>query len=455
MLIKFLAHGSGDPRRAAAYLTGILDHKGHARAGVQVLRGNPALVAEVAATTKNVHKYTSGVIAWAGGDAPRPEEIEQVLIDFERVAYAGLDPEQYAWSAVQHVSDDGSTHVHVFTARVELTTGKALNIAPPGWKKAFDPWRDYWNLSKGWARPDDPNRARVLQPGSYAKASRKVSRPVDEARDLIPEMGLDALDIEAALASEPDPKRWIADLLIGEILAERINSREDLLNCMRRFGDVNRVSDQFISLRLRGRSKPIRFKGRLFEIGFDAQAVRDEAAQPSEAMSTRQAPDLAAAAVAKATLARVVGARVAYNHRRYPFSASVMADRGLRGEPTQGLTPDPPESMAPLSPITSPVLQKDRQHDRSTHALVGQFEAVLRAAGDAIGRNLRACHDAVRASGPARRASVDTLQASDRAVRAGAALERAHRVLAAFARRLGSVAGRTAGTGRGGNPPAG
>lgn len=40
--------------------------------------------------------------------------------------------------------------------RIELDTGKALNIAPPGHEKYFDPLRDYFNYSKGWSRPDNP-----------------------------------------------------------------------------------------------------------------------------------------------------------------------------------------------------------------------------------------------------------------------------------------------------------
>ena len=47
--------------------------------------------------------------------------------------------------------------------RIELETGKALNIAPPGHEKYFDPLRDYFNYSKGWSRPDDPTLQRDTQ----------------------------------------------------------------------------------------------------------------------------------------------------------------------------------------------------------------------------------------------------------------------------------------------------
>ena len=176
MHIKFLAHGTGDPRRAVAYLTGVNDYNGLRRESVKVLRGNPSLVGELAANLRTVHRYTSGVIAWSHVDAPTPAEIEAVLHDFERVAFAGLSYDQYAWSAIQHVDNDGSTHVHVIAPRVELRSGRALNIAPPGWESSFDPVRDAWNHAKGWARPDDPARARALQQGRHSSSKKALER---------------------------------------------------------------------------------------------------------------------------------------------------------------------------------------------------------------------------------------------------------------------------------------
>lgn len=40
MHIKFLEHGKGSAAHASAYLLDDLDHKGHVRAGIEVLRGD-------------------------------------------------------------------------------------------------------------------------------------------------------------------------------------------------------------------------------------------------------------------------------------------------------------------------------------------------------------------------------------------------------------------------------
>lgn len=162
MHIKFLSHGTGKTTKATAYVLADKDHQGIPRAGVRVLRGNPEHVAAVADSLPFLHRYTSGVISWHADDKPTPDQVEKTLDEFERLAFAGLDPERYCWTAVEHVEPDGSLHIHILVARVDLITRKSLNIAPPGWQKDFDPLRDWLNHSHSWARPDDPARARLV-----------------------------------------------------------------------------------------------------------------------------------------------------------------------------------------------------------------------------------------------------------------------------------------------------
>lgn len=164
MIIKFLPHGKGSARKAEKYLLALKDHKGETRPNIKILRGDPRLVGLVADSLDFENRYTSCVLNW-GEDRPTAGQIEAVLDSFEKTALAGLAPNRYCWTAVQHDEPNGKIHVHIVGARVDLQTGKSLNIAPPGWKKLFGPWRDCWNWHERWARPDDPARARTVQPG--------------------------------------------------------------------------------------------------------------------------------------------------------------------------------------------------------------------------------------------------------------------------------------------------
>ena len=93
---------------------------GKPREGVEVLRGNPHQVAAVADALAFEHKYTSGVTAWAPEDAPTDDQIGEVLDEFERTAWAGLELDRYAWTAVLHRERGGGAHVHVLAARCDL-----------------------------------------------------------------------------------------------------------------------------------------------------------------------------------------------------------------------------------------------------------------------------------------------------------------------------------------------
>ena len=70
MHLKFLPHGKGSARAAVEYLVGEWDAAGHERDGVEVLRGNPDMVAVVADSLDFERKYRSAVIAWAPDDRP-------------------------------------------------------------------------------------------------------------------------------------------------------------------------------------------------------------------------------------------------------------------------------------------------------------------------------------------------------------------------------------------------
>ena len=110
MHLKFLPHGKGSAGAAVDYLVGERDAAGHKREGVEVLRGNPDMVAAVADSLEFERKYRSVVIAWAPEDRPTEEQIEAVLDEFEKTAWAGLEPERYSWTAVLHRERGGGVH---------------------------------------------------------------------------------------------------------------------------------------------------------------------------------------------------------------------------------------------------------------------------------------------------------------------------------------------------------
>jgi len=257
MHIKFIKRGTGKGERAARYLTDIKDHNKRDRTEVKVLRGDPWVTAEIADSLPFKHKYTSGVIAFAPTDKPTDEQVDAVIDDFERVAFAGLGSDRVAWAAVQHREADGGVHVHVLIARVELSTGKSLNIAPPGWEGAFDPLRDMHNAINNWARPDDPDRARTLQPGHVAY------------------INADSLRIKAVKADEP--KIVITDFLEEKILAGKVSNRADVIRELKAAGfKINREGEDYLSIKDEETGKKIRLKGAIYHEQFNFNGATEE-----------------------------------------------------------------------------------------------------------------------------------------------------------------------------------
>jgi hypothetical protein len=272
MYIKFLKHGKGDPAKAASYLIDEVDHLNRPRPDVQVLRGDPHTFTAIAESIQNEWKYTSGVIAWSKDDAPTNDEIDQVLEAFEKHAFAGLKPNQYHFTAVLHEEDDGSKHVHFLVPRIELDTGKALNIAPPGHEKYFDPLRDYFNYSKGWSRPDDPTLQHDTQTPDHAHFQ-------------------DAAAVRAGLKGKSvnDIREVVGSLIEQRIYFDFIKDRTDVLDAVSELGEVTRISDKFISLKLDGADKAIRLKGAFYESEFSVESYfENRTRETSDARASRE-----------------------------------------------------------------------------------------------------------------------------------------------------------------------
>ena len=297
MHLKFLARGTGSAAVAAAYLLAPMDAAGKVRAAVEVLRGDPMLVAAVADGLDFKYRYTSGVAAWSPEDAPTRPELERFVDEFEKTAWAGLGRDRYVWAVVLHRDDDGGVHVHLIAARCDLATGRSLNIAPPGWETTFDPLRDAFNYEHGWSRPDDPSRARPFRPAPHRAYQARAARRAGE-------------DVE------PDPRREIGMHLLELLDAGKVKDRAGVVAALEARGyDVPRQGDHYLTARDRATGERWRLKGALYERDIDRERFLREAPEPSrERERADGGDDPAAAAWAAVEKAR---RRRADYHRAY------------------------------------------------------------------------------------------------------------------------------------------
>ena len=127
-----------------------------------------------------------------------------------------------------------------------------LNIAPPGWRKTFDPLRDAFNHEHGWSRPDDPARARVQQPGhrAYVEAAR----------------------LRTGLALEAEPRDLIRDYLLQRVEHGTVRNRADVVAALREAGlEVPRQGKDYLTALEPETGDRWRLKGELYGEDFERE----------------------------------------------------------------------------------------------------------------------------------------------------------------------------------------
>ena len=311
MLIKFFAQGQGAGRGAVEYCTRHDDpiSRQPRQPAPEVIRGDPALTIALidGPASRFKHHYTSGVISFAKEDAPTQAEQKALIDSFEATAFAGLSPEQYDILWVKHTHCD-RVELHFVVPRVELTSGKSLNIAPPGPIKAdgrravhpvFDHWRDYWNHTKGWARPDDLERRRLIEPKHQAlKSAGELRQGLDHA---------------------PDPAQTITAYLSQQVELGLVNDRASLLASLHDAGlETPRTGRLYITVLDSQTGERFRLRGALYEQHFDpASLERTPAPEAGDRPAGRGEPDPARAREAGERLAESVRKRAEFNGSRY------------------------------------------------------------------------------------------------------------------------------------------
>ena len=295
MLIKFTTGGRGGGSTIAAYL---LDHEreGRESAAPEVVRGDMARTAELIDSIARDWTYTHGVLSFAPEDAPTEDQQREAMDQFEAFAFAGLDAEQYdiTWVRHQHTSG-GRVELHFVTPRMELTSGRALNIAPPGWERSFSKLRDALNLSHGWARPDDPARARDLgfeRPLAWQQDGFRLN----EGRDAV-HAYVTALIERGTVRDRPSMVQALTEAGLG----------------------VTRQGKDYLTVQDAESGDRLRLKGRIYEKdwSYEQELGRAAAREAGGADSRDRGPDRQRAEEAQRACAVELGRRAERHQDRY------------------------------------------------------------------------------------------------------------------------------------------
>ncbi|WP_082675995.1 relaxase/mobilization nuclease domain-containing protein [Pannonibacter phragmitetus] len=306
MLIKLFRNGQGGGSGPVDYLierdvvaydqnrNAIRDERGEimlfAREPLpEVLRGDADRMRALIDACPHQWTYRAGVIAFTADDAPNPGQQRQVMDAFENLAFAGLEADQRDMLWVRH-THEGRVELHFVTPRMELVSGRSLNIAPPGYQKHYDALRDVLNKEHGWNDPMAPERARETV--SLIESVRR-----GDARELI------------------------HDWIVQRIETGDIRDRPSMTEALAAAGfELPRAGKNYITVRDPETDERWRLKGDLFREDWTREntlerALERAAGEPSHSGSRLDAIDLDQL---RDRLERSLEARASYNRDRYP-----------------------------------------------------------------------------------------------------------------------------------------
>lgn len=334
MIIGFAAYGRGGSGPALDYLTGYLVN-GEARAiKPEVLRGDPKVVAEIIDSLPFRCRYTSGVLSFAAEDRVTPAMQEDIMNRFESAVFAGLPPDRRSIVWIKH-ADKGRTEIHFVVPRVDLGTGKSLNIAPPtpASRHLLDTLREAINRRYGFRDPSDPECARMVSlPAHVAKLAAQAQR--------------------LGRSAKADIREMIAEQIQEQVVAGAINSRADVVGFLKNQGfTVARSGVNYLTIVHPNTGERVRLKGNLFRENF---CPRDLQRQPRQ-------HDPALLLTLERRLERLVEKRASYHRARYKIKEQTIEPVQLKEfqiyDRTRNTSPQSLQAIgttvAPARPIVS------------------------------------------------------------------------------------------------------
>lgn len=315
MIIGFSRHyGIGGSRPVLDYLTGYLV-KGEARdPKPEILRGDPQVVAQIIDALPFQRKYSSGVLSFAPGDRVTPEIQEDIMNRFESAVFAGLGPARRSIVWIKH-SDKNRTELHFVVPRVDLGTGKSLNIAPPtpASRHLLDTLREGINRRYGFRDPSDPQCAQAVSlPAHVAKLAAQAKR--------------------LGRSPKADIRQVIAQRLEGQARAGLVTSRADVIRSLKQQGfAITRAGVNYLTVVRPDTGERVRLKGNIFREHF----------RPKDLERTPPRSDPAQLLALDRRLERLVEKRAAYNCARYEITEQTVELLQMKEEPDYDRTRKP------------------------------------------------------------------------------------------------------------------
>lgn len=240
MIVSFFATGKGKGDSAINYLLSSKDADGKERIPKpEVFMGDKDITKALINNNTNECKYSSGVFAFRDNENPTDDQLRGIVKEFYKTFCPGLTTKNINFFAVKH-QDKGNLELHFIIPRVELTTHKAFNVAPPG-KPTQELTRDFQaviNHKLGYLQiVEDPLKS------IFSDFDKKVPASAERGRK----------------------KEKVSYIISRMIKTGHLNTREDLIKYLeKKDAVITRRGKDYLSIKFKGEKKAMRFTGPAF-----------------------------------------------------------------------------------------------------------------------------------------------------------------------------------------------
>ena len=254
-------HRTNSVQEAINYLKGDHDHKGVERKPKpRFLTGSETDCLVACESIDRKHKYVSGTLAFEPNEHPTDQQLMAVVKSFRETFMAGLEHGVNFTDFWNIHTDKGRVELNYIIPLTELTTGKQLNPFPVG--KVKEDFKDAFDAVTNHNLGYDQVVRNPLK-ASSSKFETKVLPHSDS-------------ELTKQFRATKPGKDSISVNVGYQILQGNISDRQQLCDYLENFGDVTRVNDKFISLKVHGSQKAFRLKGPAYEYGADFKKLKNE-----------------------------------------------------------------------------------------------------------------------------------------------------------------------------------
>lgn len=243
MILTFVNAGTSNASSVINYLFSENDSNGKPRnPPAELLEGDIEVTRFlIDSNSHKKFKYTSLAISFRDNEKPTDKELRDIMDSFRETFCPNLGPEKVSMLIVKH-QDKSNTELHIVVPNVCIVGNrlKSFNICPPGKhnQQLQKDFSSYWNHKLDYEQ---------VVGNPFKAAFSRFDAKTDEG------------------GAGKERKERLSSICAERIMSGKVNNRKELIDFLSQKGcSITRKGKDYLSIKLPGKDKAIRFRGGCF-----------------------------------------------------------------------------------------------------------------------------------------------------------------------------------------------